>query len=343
MNRSQLTLMSLAMLALSGATQGADSSSLVPISQAVQVAQASVAGADTPIKAELNVADGPMHYEVKTFLGTTLWEVKINPTTGVAFVVDSSNGGGAQDKIAEAQTVIAQSIYTLAQAIDQAAVLYPDYFLTQIEMRVRNGLAIFDMDLVRGAYMLEVRMRASDGVVVKESTHLLTSADDRRNLHIPDDAGSGPSPLPSDVAGFLTANQIIVAAQQQFAGAKAFDVELDELTGGTFRYEIRLLHGAAVIKAKYHPVSGALLNSQTITDAQYVARVQAAVNNSTLTLLQAVNAARVAAPGRFVDEAELRLQSSGLLFKVEFLTNAGAVEVKVNSTTGAVTSIEFEN
>jgi uncharacterized membrane protein YkoI len=335
----------IAFIAASAATPAlaVESSDLIPVNQAVGVAQLQVPGFDTPIKIELETNEGPLHYEVKTFTNaSTLWEVKVNPVTGVAFDVDSSNGGGAQDDIAEAQDVIAVSSFTLYEAMSHIQTQFPEYFLIEIEMQVRDGLPIFDAEMVRGAYKLELRMRASDGLFIKQSLHLMATGNELRNIHIPD-VIPGDSPLPSDVSGFLNARQIIVAAQTQFAGSEAYDVELDETSSATFRYEVRLLQGNSVIKAKFHPVTGILMSSQPISDAQLVNRVQSALDNAQLTLLQAINTAKIAAPGKFVEEAELRLQNDGHLFNVEFLTNAGAIEVKVNAVSGAITSVEFED
>jgi uncharacterized membrane protein YkoI len=109
-----------------------------------------------------------------------------------------------------------------------------------------------------------------------------------------------------------------------------------------YRYEIRLLQGNAVVKAKYHPVTGTLMSSRLITDPDYVSRVQNGVNNATKTLNQAIAAARSVVPGGFILEAELKYQR-GQIYNVEFQTNVGNVEVKVNSTTGAVMAIQFQD
>jgi uncharacterized membrane protein YkoI len=313
-----------------------EASSWITMSQAVQIAQNAVPGSDTPVKAELD--DGPLTWEIKTFVGTTLWEVNINPETGAVVNLDDSNGGGAQEKIAEANTILSQSIYTLSQAIDQAGVLWPEWFVTEIDMEFRNGTPIFDLDLIRGRYKLETRIRVIDGQVIRESTHLLNNTSDLYNANIPSDLPGDPI----DTGNFLKANQIVVLAQSQFAGAKAFEVELDQVNGSVYRYEIRLLQGNAVVKAKYHPVTGTLMSSRLITNPDYVSRVQNGVNNATKSLNQAIAAARSVVPGGFILEAELKYQR-GQIYNVEFQTNVGNVEVKVNSTTGAVMAIQFQD
>jgi uncharacterized membrane protein YkoI len=308
----------------------------ISIAQAVQIAKQQVS-AVTPIKAELDDDSGWLSYEVKAFKYSTLYEIRIDPLTGQVFDVDTSTGGGAQSKIAEAQDILGQSIYTLQQAINVAGQLYPNYQLVEIEMRYRNGVPIFDMEFVRGMYRLQVYMRVTDGAVIRQSTHLLSSGSGYYNLHLPDDGGAVPS---WDTSQLWSAPSIINDAQGRFGG-RVFEIQLKQVSSTGYRYELRLRKGTLVIRAKYNARTGALLSTKTISDDQYVKRVRTAMNNASISLNQAINKAKAAVPGGFVTEAKLHLSSEGARYEVTFLTSAGLVMVRVNSATGAIISYRY--
>lgn len=311
-----------------------DPSTWIGATEAVNIAIQAVP-ATTAIKVELNVYATWEVYEVKSFKNQTLYEILINPQTGAVINIDDSDGGGAQDKIAEAQFVIGQSMFTLTQAIDHIENQFPDYYMVEIEMENRDGVAIFDMDLIRGAYRLEIRMRANDGVIIKQQLKLLAETSNYSDLYIP------PSVPDWNLSQLKTPEQMINIAQQAFGG-KVFEIELKQPSTNTYRYQVRLLKNNQVIKAKYNARWGTLISTQTITDASYVNSVKASANNAALTLKQAINKARTVASDNYSIEAKLRIQDNGTRYEVEFLTSGGVLEVKVNSATGAIVEIEFE-
>ena len=333
--RCVLPIFAAACLPGSAVHAAGDPSTWISATEAVGIALDAVPGS-TAFKVELDVFDTGQMFEAKTFQGSTVYEILIDPETGQVIDIDDSDGGGAQDKIAEAQFVISQSMFTLVEAIDHIASQFPDYYMVEIEMENRDGVAIFDMDLVRGEYRLEIRMRASDGVILKQQLKLLADDSDYSDLFIP------PTVPTWNVSNLKTPEQIITLAQQAFGG-KVFSIELKEQFTNVYRYQVRVLKNNQVIKVKYNARWGTLISSDVITDPQYVASVFAAVTQANLTLKQAIAKARTVVPDAFAVEAKLRIQDNGLRYEVEFLTSGGFLEVKINSVTGAIVEIEFED
>lgn len=335
MSRVSQLFAAYSILAVTTGALAGDPTSWIPMSNAVQIAQQAVSGT-SPIKAELYVTTTGAFYEVKEFQGNTLYEVKVNAANGQVMNIDDSDGGGAQDKIAEAQFVMSQSSFTLTQAMTHAQSLFPDYFITMIEMEDRDGTAIFDVRLIRGPYRLEVRLAASSGAILRQRLHLLPGTSGLYNIFVPDDIQV------IDIEGVITASQMIAAAEQQYA-ARAFEIELKTPTPTTYRYQMRLFKNNTVIKATYNGATGALISSNIVTDPEYIAKVQSSINQAPLTLRQAITAAQTVVPGGFAVEAKLRLQNVGRLYAVEFVTVAGILEVKVDAVSGAIRSISFDD
>jgi uncharacterized membrane protein YkoI len=332
---SILPILAAAILPCATVHGASDPSTWISATEAVEIALQAVP-ATTAFKVELDVFANGQVYEAKTFKNSTVYEIRINPNTGQVVDIDDSDGGGAQDKIAEAQFVISQSMFTLIQAINHIGNQFPDYYMVEIEMENRDGVAIFDMDLVRGEYRLEIRMRASDGVIIKQQLKLLADTSNYCDLYIP------PSAPDWNVSNLKTPEQMINIVQQALGG-KVFAIELKEQFTNVYRYQVRLLKNNQVIKAKYNARWGTFISSEVITDAQYVNTVKAAASQATLTLKQAIAQARTAAPDVFAIEAKLRTQENGTRYEVEFLTSGGFLEVKVNSATGGIVQVQFED
>ena len=304
----------------------------ISMNQALAFAQREVPEA-TPFHVDLDIYVNDKFFEVKSFKDQTLYNIQIDPVTGAIVHTDSDTGPGAQAEIADAQFVLSQSMFMLDEALVHVQSMYPNYFVTELAMLTRDGMPIFNIDMVRGLYRLEVRMFAPDGDILRENLKLMSQASWYNDLFIPDTVPDW------NLNGLRTPEQMISIAHN-LLGGKVFYVELKE-SGDTFRYEVRLLKQDLVICAKFNARWGTLISSETMNNVVYAGKVKASVKVPTVSLNQAMDVAHMMAPASYCIEAKLNTQSIGKYYQIECLTTGGILEFRVNSTTGEIMEMEF--
>lgn len=150
--------------------------------------------------------------------------------------------------------------------------------------------------------------------------------------------------LATPAMGDVTARAVVINAQNRFAGSEAYKVDF---YASFDLYEVKLLQGNQIVKARYRASTGAFLRSSVETRQRDVQEVAAALQIAQITLIQGMDIARDRVPG-FIREAEIKVRDiedprNGKLLNVEIIQSGVKWEVKINTVTGQVIKVQRYN